>query len=80
MCYWGEGEGGHTLHPILHMLDILLGILQILQHMLRIRVEEARLRRLARFDRHGPAAVLDSSCEVAFECVLSIHISIDTSV
>jgi hypothetical protein len=31
-----EREGGHTLHPVYNVLNIFLGVIQILKDMLRV--------------------------------------------
>ena len=75
---WGKVRGRRTLHPVLNMLNILLRILKVLQHMLRVRIQPTRLRRLARLHRHGPATMLNTSRKIPFKRILPIHISIQT--
>lgn len=54
------------------MLDIFSGVLEILEHVLRVRVEKAGTGCLALLEGHGPGAVLDTGGEIAGKGVLLI--------
>lgn len=58
-----------TLGPVFDMLDVLVRVLKILQDVLRVRVEERRLRSAALLDRHAPRSVLDAGGDVSGESI-----------
>jgi hypothetical protein len=70
----GEGIGGsggrQTLGPVHNSLNIIVGVLEVFQHVLRVGVEEAGFRGFALFDWHAPAAVLDAGSDIAWEGIL----------
>ena len=53
-----------TLSPVNHVLDIFLRVVQVTVDLLLIRVQPARLGRLALLQRHGPAAMLNARRDV----------------
>lgn len=61
---------GRTLGPVLDVLDVFGGVLEIFEHMLRVGVKEAGAGCLALLDGHSPGAVLDTSSDVARKGVL----------
>lgn len=67
-----------SLHPLLNMLDILLTILHILEHILRVAVQEIDFRRTTGVNGHGPRAVLDTSSQVSGKrvgfCGREVHV------
>jgi hypothetical protein len=54
-----------TLGPVLDVLDVLIGVLQIVQDVLGVGVEEVWLWSAALLHRHAPGAMLDAGGEVA---------------
>lgn len=64
------GLGQRTLDPIFNVFDILTRILEIIQHMLRVRVQEARFGCSALVGRQSPRAMLDSSGNVPGQGIL----------
>lgn len=55
---------GHTLSPVLDMLDVFGRVLQVIVHGLAVGAQPVGLRRLALLERHGPGAVLDTGCQI----------------
>jgi hypothetical protein len=53
-----------SLYPFFNMGNILLAIFQVIIQMLGIAVQQVCLRSLARFDRHAPAAVLNTGSKI----------------
>lgn len=71
---WERGDGGEmlTLCPVLDVLDVFGGVLQILEDVLAVGVEEAGAGSFALvLEGHGPGAVLDSCGEVPRKGILS---------
>jgi hypothetical protein len=58
-----------TLGPVLNVLDVLVGVLQIIQNLLAVRAQEVRLGSAALLDWHGPGSVLDTGGQVARKSV-----------
>jgi hypothetical protein len=59
-----------TFDPVFDVLDVFGRVVEVLKHVLRIRVEEAGARSLALLDGHGPGSVLDSGGDVAGKGIL----------
>ena len=66
----GRGERRRTLDPVFNVLDILVRVLQILLHVVLVRVEEVGFGGAAFVDRHAPRAVLDSGRDISREGIL----------
>jgi hypothetical protein len=58
-----------ALNPFLDVLDVPIGVFEVLIEVTLVAVKEANFGWLAGLDGHRPRSMLDAGCDVAWECV-----------
>jgi hypothetical protein len=71
-CTYAFRKLKRTLGPINDVLDVLIGVLKVIQDGLTIRIEPRRRRRFAGLDWHAPRSVLNTCGHVPRQGILRL--------